>query len=197
MSERKLLKPIMVIVSGAFFGFYAVQFFLPQPQAHNRFLASATMAKLGSEQFAKSLFDLKIKNEFVGDNNDEVSVIKVTLEAYQPLPAGLNYSWSLPEGAELVDGVIAGQLPLLSPDQLQEFTIKVKGYAHDNKRHIIFNVKGDVNQNLVDQNVIVSSRPEDSFEYVVQQREKAIAKTQNKLGANKSKSAIDPKNVVF
>lgn len=189
---------------GAVFGYYSIQFFMPNQSAAqfgpNRFLASATMSKLGSEQYAKSFFDIKIKNEIVSNSKDEISVVKVTFEAFQKLPPALNYTWHLPEGATLVDGSLTGTLTELEANQTQELEIKLKGYSREFKNHVVFAVKGDLNQSQINQNVIVSSRPEDSFEYIVQENEKLKAKeaqAKNKMGKSGYKPPIDPKNVVF
>ncbi len=197
MPQLKLLKSLMVTVTGAFFGFYAVQLFIPVKPSQNRFLASATMSKLGSNQYAKSIFDLKIKNDVLAENPAEISTVKVSVEAFQDLTPGLTYTWVLPEGAEILQGQAQGPIPELKADQSQEFMIQLKGYSHEMNSHVVFVVKGDINNNLIDQNVIVSSRPEDSFEYVVQKRTEASTKTANKLGIPKSNSAIDPSKVVY
>ncbi|MBC7420888.1 MAG: hypothetical protein H7328_09180 [Bdellovibrio sp.] len=201
MSITKLLKPLVVITAGAFVGFYAVQFFVNQPTSQSRFLASATMSKLGSEQFSKSFFDIKIKNEDLAEKNDAVSTVKVNLEAFQKLPAGLTFTWHLPKDAEIVDGSLTGIITELEASQTQEFEIKIKGYSHELKNHVVFAIKGSVQNSLIDRNVIVSSRPEDSFEYIVQAYEKSKtleAKAKKKLGQTTThRGPIDPKDVIF
>ena len=199
MSKYKFLKPTSVVICGAIVGYFSAQVFLAQnsPQSQNRFLASATISKLGSEQYARTFFDMKIKNERVANTADEVSVVKVSVEAFQKLPSGLTYSWHLPEGATLVEGLQTGSISELDVDQIQEFEIKVKGYSKATKNHVVFAIKGDINQSLIDRNVIVSSRPEDSFEYVVQAYESSEAQGKNKLGKSGAKNRFDPKNVVY
>jgi hypothetical protein len=201
----KFLKSISVVVTGAVVGYFSIQVILPgfgktSTSSPNRFLASATMSKLGTEQYAKSYFDIRIKNDVIAFTKDEVSTVKVIITAYQKLPAGLTYSWHLPEGATIVQGIETAEIPQLDADQVQEFELKIKGYSKEFKNHVVFAVKGDLNQSQINQNVIVSSRPEDSFEYVVQEHEmqKAVeAQAKKKMGKSSSKSPFDPKNVVF
>ena len=127
MSKYKFLKPTSVVICGAIVGYFSAQVFLAQnsPQSQNRFLASATISKLGSEQYARTFFDMKIKNEKIATTANEVSVVKVSVEAFQKLPTGLTYSWHLPEGATLVEGLQTGSISELDVDQIQDEFEKV------------------------------------------------------------------------
>ena len=201
MPNFKFLKPFSMIAAGILVGYFSVQLLTTQKSSPNRFLASATLSKIGSEQLSRSMFDIKIRNEVISETGLGVSTVQVTLEAFQKIPPGLTYHWVLPEGAEVVvEGSISGVISEIDQNQAQEFAIKLKGYAHEKKAHVVFAVKGDINQSLINRDVIVSSRPEDSFEYIVQayeQKKEVDPAAKKKLGKSSLRGPIDPKDVVF
>lgn len=199
MSSTNILKSTFVIAIGAFVGYGSVKLFT-QPNENNRGLASMTFSKMGSDQFAKTLFDAKIKNESVALSAVEVSTIKVSIESFKSFQSGLFYNWNLPENVELVEGSLSGDLQEFAANQTKELTIKVKGYSKETKNFISFTIKGNIADKKIERDLLVSSRPEDSFEYVVQEVEKAKAEekmTIKKLGKAEVKSPIDLKKVSF
>lgn len=199
MSVSNVLKSTLVMTLGAVVGYSSVKYF-KQPNENNRGIASITFSKLGSEQYAKSLFEVKIENESLAKKSDEESIIYVKIEAYKTLPEGLSYSWSIPDTVSVVEGVLAGPLNGFSAKETKEFRLKVKGYSKEVRSYISFAIKGTLDGKPVERDILVSSRPEDSFEYVVQERERERAiekKTLNKLGKPEAKSPIDLDKVSF
>ncbi len=200
MPVTNLLKSTCVICLGAFLGYSLVKYF-NQPNESNRGLASVTYSKLGSEQFSKTLFQIKISNETLAENKDEVSVVYVNIEALKSIPEGLTYNWNLPDTVTIVEGDLAGPLAGFASHDVKEFRLKVKGYSREVRNFISFTVKGNLDNKQIERDVLVSSRPEDSFEYVVQEHEKerAIeeAKGLKKWAKPSAKSPIDIDKVSF
>lgn len=199
MSFSNILKSISVVAFGGVVGYSAVKFF-SRPNENNRGIASMTYSKLGSEQYAKSLFEIKIQNTTLAEKADDVSEVVVTVEALKTLPEGLVYSWSLPDTVTVIEGTTSGNLASLSVHETKEFRLKVKGYSREVRHFISFTIQGDLNNKPVNRDVLVSSRPEDSFEYVVREREKERAiekKLVNKMGKTEAKSPIDLNKVSF
>ncbi len=199
MSVTNILKSAVVVLFGGLLGYNAVHL-INQPSSINRQLASATFSKLGTEQFARNLFDVKIKNESIALTQDAVSTIRVTIEAYKSFPTGLLYRWNLPESAIVVEGPIEGSLYNFAENQTKEFTLKVKGYSKEIRNYISFSIKGELDQKKIERDVLASSRPEDSFEYVVQQYEKSKTESSNKLnklGPSRTKAPVDINKVSF
>lgn len=199
MSIPNILKSTFVIGLGAILGYSSVKMF-SQPSENNRQLASLTFSKLGSEQFAKTLFDIKIRNESVAILSTEISTVKVFVEAHKSFSAGLVYSWNLPDNVTLIEGDANGSFQDFTASQTKELVIKVKGYSKEAKNYISFTVKGVLDDKKIERDILVSSRPEDSFEYVVQENEKAKAvesKGFNKLAKPVVKSPIDLNKVSF
>lgn len=199
MSFGNILKSTFIISFGAVVGYSSVKY-LSRPNENNRGLASMTFSKLGTEQYAKTLFDIKIINESLAKNSDEESSLLVTIEAYKSLPTGLEYTWNLPDTVTLIQGQLTGTVDNFSARETKEFRIKVKGYSKEVRNYVSFTLKGHLENKQIERDVLVSSRPEDSFEYVVQEREKEraiVKKTFNKLGQPEAKSPIDIDKVSF
>jgi hypothetical protein len=157
------------------------------------------MSKMASEQVSKSLIDMRLRNLEVGLLADDVSTIRMTLQTFKPIPAGVNYTWNLPSDVQLVEGKISDQLPEMAANQTKEIIIKVKSYNKIKKSYISFLIEGNVENTNFKRESLVSSRPEDSFEYVVQDYErsqKAEARAMNKMGKSDYKAPIDIKKVV-
>jgi hypothetical protein len=200
MPINNILKSSFIILFGAVVGYTSVHF-IREPNKHNRQLASMTFSKLGSQQFAKTLFDIKVRNDSIALKANEISTIKVSIEAFKDFPAGLKYTWTLPETVSVVEGDITGDLLDFSAHQKKDFTLKVRGYSKEEKNYISFAINGNLNDKLIERDILVSSRPEDSFEYVVQEMEKskaAEAQVLNKLGKPAAaKAPIDVNKVSF
>ncbi|OFZ28695.1 MAG: hypothetical protein A2622_06305 [Bdellovibrionales bacterium RIFCSPHIGHO2_01_FULL_40_29] len=197
MPSANILKSFSVILIGAFMGYSTVHYF-QKASAPNRYLASMTMSKMASEQFTKTIFDIKVKESTIGLDDSDVSELIVSLETFKPLPPGLPFNWNLPEDVQIVEGNISGVIPEMGANQIENFVLKVKGFNKQKKSYISFSIKGEVENIKINREILMSSRPEDSFEYVVQQhdqrkREEAKGKV-NKTSAYKG--FLDPKKVV-
>ena len=198
MSYSNLLKSFSVIAISAFVGYSAVKY-IQKENSPNRYLASLTMGKMAVEQFSKTVFDVKVKNVEVGLSESDVSIVQVDVEAYTVLPAGLPYLWTIPEDVLIVEGPQQGVFSEFAVNQIQSLTLKIKGYNKTKKSFLSFSVNGTLNATKLQREVLLSSRPEDSFEYIVQNYEKskeAKAKIKSKLGKSEYKSPIDIKKVI-
>lgn len=198
MSKFTLLKSAIIITLGTIIGYKSVDYIKNRNSPH-RYLASMTMSKLAADQFSKTLIDIQIKNVEIAEKENEVSTIKVILQSYKPIPAGLNYSWNLPKEVHSIEGAQSGTLNDLSANQQIVLTLKVTGYSKQKKNFISFTLNGEVEHQLVQREVLLSSRPEDSFEYVVQEYEKAKSqdvKANSKMGKSNYKGPIDIEKVV-
>ena len=198
MSYSNLLKSFSVIAISAFVGYSAVKY-IQKENSPNRYLASLTMGKMAVEQFSKTVFDVKVKNVEVGLSESDVSIVQVDVEAYTVLPAGLPYLWTIPEDVLIVEGPQQGVFSEFAVNQIQSLTLKIKGYNKTKKSFLSFSINGTLNAAKLQREVLLSSRPEDSFEYIVQNYEKskeAKAKIKSKLGKSEYKSPIDIKKVI-
>lgn len=185
-----LLKSVAVIFLGTVVGYNSIKFFIPEEK--NRFIASYPISKLGKNQNSRRLFDIKVNTDELALDENDISTIKVNVQALKNITAGLIYNWHLPQDVELVDGYLSDSLGALSANQNKEFIIRVKGFSKQLKKFISFEVQGEFEQRLIHREILISSRIEDSLEYIIQQNELNKSKNQiNKLDNGKTKFSPD------
>ena len=178
MSSKFIVKSFITLSLGLIFGYTSVYLFNQSQTSENldRNVASLPILKMGADQISRDYYDIKIKNDFVAEKNSETSIIKVTITAKKDLPIGLQYKWQLHKDMSSAD-VLDGQLEALTKGQSKEFSIRVVGFSKQSNSHINFIVSGQIGQHNLRRAVIASSRPEDSFEYVVEQAAREEQKT--------------------
>ena len=190
----KFLIPLTVVFSGALFGYGFGKFLKPEPG--DRFVATMPISKLGQQQNARSLFDVQTDLSGLAAVDSEISILKVSIEAFKPVNSGLFYKWTLPPGVQLVSGTESESLPSLNAGQKLEVSIKVKGFSKQLRRYASFSIDGNLNNYRVQRELLLSSRVEDSLEYRIQQSElKKEKNSANKMGA-KANGRFDPKNII-
>ena len=194
MSISNILKSLAVITFGGLFGYGSIHFLKPEPK--NRFIASQPMAKIGLEQNARSLFDVKLNTEDLAKKDSDVSTIQVTIEALHPIDSGLVYHWNLSNDIQVVEGSLHDHLGAFTTGESKVYTLKVKGFSKELKKYISFEVRGDVNQRPVRREVLISSRVEDSFEYMIQQNDKKNTANGQNNKLDKKKNKFTAENVV-
>ncbi len=194
MSFSNVLKSAAIISFGSVLGYTSVKWLTPEPK--NRSIASYPISKLGKEQNARFLFDVKLNTDGLALTEDGTSTIKVSIEALKNFDSGLVYSWNLPQDIEVLEGTLTENLGAFTAGQSKEFTLKVRQFSKQLKKFISFEIKGDYEQRPINREILISSRVEDSFEYVIQQNEKKRKVQAQKLGTAKSKSKFSPDRVI-
>ena len=194
MSISNLLKSAAIISFGSILGYTSVKWLTPEPK--NRSIASYPISKLGKVQNARNLFDVKLNTEGLAVTEDGTSTIKVSIEALKNFDSGLVYTWNLPQDIEVLEGPLTENLGAFSAGQSKEFTLKARRFSKQLKKFISFEIKGDYEQRPINREILISSRVEDSFEYVIQQNEKKHKGQVQKLGTVKSKNKFSPDRVV-
>lgn len=208
MSKQFIINSICVTLFGAFLGYSVTH--LAQSGVHPQSLDMASLApmnkyklsKLASQQIYQDYFDVRIKHESLAQKADDTSVVKAIITAKKDLPAGLSFRWKLGEDVSTSENLL-GQLGELKQGEQHEVHLTVHGFSQQNKRYLSFIVDGQLDQHEVRKETLSSSRPEDSFEYVVQQAhavEKAEAAAQRANGKVGAKSVrgkkFDLNNIV-
>lgn len=189
MPVSNVLKSVFVMAVGVLAGYSAMKY-SQQPLSQNRSMASVAIAKMGQEQMARQYFELQTDLSQIAKNESDVSEIKITLTALKSLNAGLNYQWVLPQGVNLLQGPLQEQLPALQAGESKILSIKVNGFSKEFRKYLSLEIKGNANQFPVRQEVLVSSRIEDSLEYLIQQSEKKDRQNGiNKMGVKNKFSA--------
>lgn len=170
--------------------------FFSTTTVQSRKVASLPISKMGKEQTAQYFFDIKTIAEYIAQNDHEISVITIQLQSVRSIKSGLQYHWNLPEGVEVVEGLLVDSVNEFSPEQTQDFTLKVKGFSKENLKYIRFEIIGDTELGPVKRVVLISTRPENSLEYQIQNNflNSSSNSENNKLNILKNK--FNPDNVV-
>lgn len=194
MSKSNLLKSIAVIAFGGIFGYSAVHYLKPEPKS--RFLASPPISKVGLEQNSRYLFDVRLNTDELAQQESGISTVKVKVIALRNIEAGLIYNWNLSEGIQVVEGSTHDLVGALASGQEKEFVLRVRGFSKEIKKFLSFEIRGEVGQRGIRREVLISSRIEDSFEYVVQQNQLQHNKQHGKVGTQSRDSKFSPENVI-
>ena len=213
MPSKFILSSTATIFCGVFIGYFGMQFVNKNSssQSASSFASLAQepqIAKLGADQISKDYFDLRFENNEVAEHDEKPSIVKVKLIAIKDVPAGLNFQWVL--GSEITvannqTNTLSGSVPAMQTGEFKEFEITVLGFSKQSASHVSFSVSGTMGSHEVKRNIISSSRPEDSYEYVVQQQalyqEQFVQKGQNNKAQKPSskkgfRGQFDPEKIV-
>lgn len=181
MSSKFIIKSFIISTVGLFVGYAGMNAFVAlnsenKSEAFERTIASSPITKIGIDQISRDYFDIKISNQSVAEKNDETSVVQVTVTALKNLPAGLQYKWNLHKDMTSTDA-LTGQLDEMATGSKKEFSLRVVGFSKQINSHVNFSITGQIGEHILRRSVITSSRPEDSFEYVVEQAARNEQKT--------------------
>lgn len=203
MPSKFIVKSFFVSIVGLFLGYASMNILVAmntstKSEQFERTIASSPITKIGIDQIARDYFDIKITNQSVAVKNDEASVIQVIVTALKPLPVGLQYKWQLHKDMSSTDP-LTGQLEDMAAGAKKEFTLRVTGFSKQINSHINFVIFGQIGEHNLRRSVITSSRPEDSFEYVVEQaalNEKKTGQIQKLSNGKSVKKKFDPSKVI-
>jgi hypothetical protein len=197
MSISNILKSAGIMIIGGLIGYNVVKYSSEKNVEQNRLLASVPMAKLGSQQLAHTFFETKVHLKEIAKSESETSILKVTITALKNIPAGLTYNWVLPKDVHLVSGFTNELVGTLNQGEVKEFEIQVNGFSKELRKYVSFEIAGQVNQLPLRHEVLLSSRIEDSLEYLIHQNE---LKKNSKIGTQKlrarAKTKFAPENVI-
>jgi len=211
MSKQFILNSICITLFGTFLGYGATHIAMSKGQSNSLDMASLApsennhrLTKLASQQIYQDYFDVRIKHDSISKTEDGQSIVKAIVTAKKDLPAGLNYSWKLGENVTSNSSEITGQLQAIKRGESQEVQLPVYGFTKQSKRFLSFVINGKVDKHDLHKESLSSSRPEDSFEYVVQQahqleqeRAQEEAKTTGKVKTKSVRSKkFDPENII-
>lgn len=78
----------------------------------------------------------------------------------------VHFEWSLPHGVTLVSGDLKGSWSEMRAGQTATAVIYVTGFSKEAAKHIIFQTSTQHGNDQLGHSALISSRPEDSLEYV-------------------------------
>jgi hypothetical protein len=205
MSKQFIIKSFSITLFGFLAGYTGMQTLQNQELQNESHFSSysaptKTLTKLGSEAIYQDYFDVRIKHENISENKNDSSAVKALITARKNLPAGLSFVWTLGEGVSAHSNQLKGTLPEIKQDQTAEIELTVYGFNKTEKSYLSFEINGSVENKILQKEVLTSSRPEDSFEYTVQQAHQKELTEQTKPGSSKvlsiNKNRFNLKNIV-
>ena len=201
MSKHILLKTICVSFIGICCGWGISRFMNTETFTLSRHVASIPpMTKLGLDPVSYDYVDIKIENVSIAEKKDETSLVHARITALKNIPTVLNYQWILGKDVITSDSLVGSLDPMVQGEsKLLEF--RVQNYSKEWQSHVSLALTGYLANHPVNRQAIISSRPEDSFEFVVQQAEqqnkRAPTGKVQKLSSGKTvKEKFRPENVV-
>lgn len=171
MSKQLILKIILTTALGLATGLTTMHLLINQSISKRSMASenesSLTMQKLSLDMVSKNYFEIRLSNENLAEKQSEYSTVRATLYAYQDIPVGLKYKWNLEKGAT-TNSLLEGSLPFVRAGDSYDFEIAVQNYSHELQNHVSLFISGQINSHPIQRSTIIASRPEDSFEYVIQ-----------------------------
>ncbi|MFN3453969.1 MAG: hypothetical protein ACK41T_03350 [Pseudobdellovibrio sp.] len=177
MSKHILLKTALTSVLGIIVGYgvtqHTQQQIFAQKNVTHRFLASTPLTKLGVDQVSYDYFNVSIDNKSLSESSNESSVVSVKITALKNIPVQLSYQWLLGREVITTDGLTGIITPMAAGEE-KVFEIRLQNYSKEFLSHVSFIITGALGQHSVNRETLISSRPEDSFEYLVQKNEMRV-----------------------
>lgn len=191
MSKHIILKSLLTIFLGVGTG-YGITLLTNQgenlEQAQRTIASSPKALKLGQDQMSYDFFDLQLSNEVLADSFEQNSIIRATVTAKKDIPDTLQFKWHLGEGVTSADS-LEGSIFSLKAGDTQIFELQVQQYSKLSSSHVSFYVLGNLAQQKVDRQAIISSKMEESLEYIIQQAE-LHKRNENQKGVQKLSTGL-------
>lgn len=124
-------------------------------------------AKMGK---SLSFVNVQLEAPEIAENPNDLTEISGYITLLKSSNSSIKYQWILPEGVQIVEGELAGQLDSVVVEEPVEVVIVVKGYSSHEKKLVTLTAGTLVGDTPVSNVAIISSRPEDSQEYIAKQR---------------------------
>ncbi|MGZ3774155.1 MAG: hypothetical protein ACXVCY_17850 [Pseudobdellovibrionaceae bacterium] len=97
----------------------------------------------------------------------------------QQLQGDLSYSWTLPDGVKIVEGVQNDSLANVHSGQIIELKITVSGFNKEKQQYISLQASGKGGSEIMGGSAVITSRPEDTWEAVAPDMKKAAEEQLN------------------
>ena len=100
------------------------------------------------------------------DHDEQEVEITGYVTLSQEAQGDVHYEWLLPEGVSLVDGILSDSWANMHPGQTAVSKISVTGFSKEQRRILSLEASTQIGTNRLGNTAVVSSRPEDSMEYI-------------------------------
>lgn len=145
-------------------------------KSKDRTPAQAAETKFPPHESAKLLAPLKVAivpPKQIPEYGDTEITLTGRITLTQPVTGDVSYSWTLPEGVEAVEGEISDSFADVKVNQTVEVELIVIGFTKEKQRLIALQSSVEVGGLEMGGSAVISSRPEDTWESVAPQMQKA------------------------
>lgn len=171
MSNKLTAKQFLILF--AFFSFGFLSTFLFNKFSNNELAnnENKTAKILFNTKLGKQLSFVNVQLEFLNlaNDNEDVSEIKAYVTLLKSSNNEISYKWNLPEGVFVVSGSAEGLLTNIDTEAPQELVLKVTGFSKMDKKLISLSANTMIGESAFGNVGLISSRPEDSYEFIANQ----------------------------
>lgn len=139
----------------------------------------ASQQKWVPQELGKHLAPIKTKIlplEQTPESGDREVTLIGHISVNAPIDSDLSYTWTLPEGVSVVEGVVSDQLANVGPGQTVELKITVIGFSKEHQSQVSLKASVQKGRMEMGDSALISSRPEDNWEAIAPDMQKAAEK---------------------
>lgn len=160
--------------SAVFLGMFAVGYasanYLIESAKSNQ--STALNSVLFNAKLGKSLAFVNVQLEAhdIPENPNDTAEITGYITLLKSSNQVMHYQWVLPNGVSIVEGNSEGQFESVTVEQPIPITVTVKGYSKYEKKLLTLTASTVIGETSFSNVAILSSRPEDSLEFIAKQK---------------------------
>jgi hypothetical protein len=116
----------------------------------------------------------------IPDNDEQEMKITGYVTINTAVDGDVNYEWDLPEGVTRVSGDLKGSFTNMKPGETAAVAIYVTGFSKEDLKQIVLISKIKHGGDILGHSALISSRPEDSMEYIASDMREHVEKVHPK-----------------
>ncbi|HEX7675572.1 MAG TPA: hypothetical protein VF412_15455 [Bdellovibrio sp.] len=154
----------------------ASRLFMARAGSHREPAMDRISTKAIPQESSKHLQAIKVqieKPKSIPESGDEEVTLVGKISVHQKIEGDITYNWVLPEGVENVEGEISDGITGIEPGKDVEVKIVVTGFNKEKQSLIALQASVPYGNSRLGNATIISSRPEDTWESVAPQMQKA------------------------
>lgn len=124
-------------------------------------------SKLGKTQ---SIVNVQLESLFIPRSPTDVAHIRAYITLLRSSNGKINYTWTLPEKAQIIEGDKSGTLENMNQESPISIEIKIAGFSSSEKEILTLSAQTELNSLAYSGVGLISSKPEESFEHLVTNR---------------------------
>ena len=174
-SLKKVSSYLMLVLGGLIVGFGLMA--MTDENSPARGLASLDLKQnWQTPMVGKHLAPLRVHINLpatLPERDDQELVVTGYVNLSQETTGAIQYKWTLPEGAILIEGHLEDQLVGVRPGQTVPIQISLVGFSKEQRKLLSLEANALVGKHQMTNGTVVSSRPEDSMEFVAHEKMKS------------------------